>query len=481
MSANIIATEKVQLDPINAPPDGEYSFKNGYPIIQFLIAQSDKYLVGKSLRLTGTVEINTEIADQLPNNNEGVGGANGAARRNVAFDRVVGVASAIHQVTLSTLDNQTLEMVKQYPRLLSSLHSATHGATDLTNGSSASQLVNSRSIVQACSLNTERSFSIPIRCGLLSGTGLIPLGQNGTRGMILQMECAPDNAVLEPFLKVTNIGDPQNEASQSGTNASNSIAGFSYRLKNLSLTYDLLVPDEEGAQMMNNASQGALVYNAYSNLYSVVNASDQTVTLNLGASRVQSVIHNMIPTTFINNAQEFSQQLYRFNNGANDAPIKEVAYAKAGVLFPRENRIDEKQPNAGSGSESGLDPETLATYLNGVRDINRIDNTLASLQTNDATATRVNSTVKDPAGHINDSPYGEYQDRWPTTQTNNTFPVFGLGIRQDQFKHGVDYSRQPYSVRVTSELDGNHPNSLFTYVLAENQLMYSPEGIRVMS
>ena len=299
--------------------------------------------------------------------------------------------------------------------------------------------------------------------------------------MILQMECAPDNAVLEPFLKVTNIGDPQNEASQSGTNASNSIAGFSYRLKNLSLTYDLLVPDEEGAQMMNNASQGALVYNAYSNLYSVVNASDQTVTLNLGASRVQSVIHNMIPTTFINNAQEFSQQLYRFNNGANDAPIKEVAYAKAGVLFPRENRIDEKQPNAGSGSESGLDPETLATYLNGVRDINRIDNTLASLQTNDATATRVNSTVKDPAGHLNDSPYGNYQDRWPTTQTNNTFPVFGLGIRQDQFKHGVDYSRQPYSVRVTSELDGNHPNSLFTYVLAENQLMYSPEGIRVMS
>ena len=25
MSANIVATEKVMIDPINAPPDGEYS------------------------------------------------------------------------------------------------------------------------------------------------------------------------------------------------------------------------------------------------------------------------------------------------------------------------------------------------------------------------------------------------------------------------------------------------------------------------
>jgi len=480
MSANIVATEKVQIDPINAPPDGEYSFKNGYPIIQFLVAQSDKYLVGKSLRLTGEIEINTATAGQLPKNNAGVGGANGATRRNASIDRVVGVASAIHQVTLSTLDNQTLEMVKQYPRLLSSLVSATHGATDLTNGNSASQLVNSRSIVQACSLNTQRSFSIPIRCGLLSGTGLIPLGQNGTRGMILQMECAPDSSVIEPFLSATEAG-PDDEIARSGTTASTDISRFSYRLKNLTLTYDLLVPDEEGAQMMNNASQGALVYNAYSNLYSVVNASDQTVTLNLGASKVQSVIHNIIPTTKINNSQEFSNALFKFQNGNVEANIKEVAYAKAGILFPRENRIDEKQPNAGADGGSEIDCVTLETYLNSIRNINDIDNCLASARTEAQLSTRVNSVVRTPHNHPNDSVQGQYQDRWGNTLTNDTHPVFGLGVKQDTFRHGVDYSRQPYSVRVTSELDGNNPNSLFTYVLAESQLSYSPEGIRVTS
>ena len=479
MSANIVATEKVMIDPINAPPDGEYSFKNGYPIIQFLVAQSDKYLVGKSLRLTGEIEINNAAGD-LPNNNAGVGGANGATRRNASIDRVVGVASAIHQVTLSTLDNQTLEMVKQYPRLLASLVSGTHGATDLTNGNSTTQLVNSRDVVQACSMNTQRSFSIPIRCGLLSGTGLIPLGQNGTRGMIVQMECAPDSSVLEPFI-LASANDPDSEALTSGTAGNNSIADFSYKLKNLSLTYDLLVPDEEGAQMMNNASQGALVYNAYSNLYSVINSSDQTVTLNLGASKVQSVIHNIIPTTKINNSQEQSNALYKLQNGADEADIKEVAYAKAGILFPRENRIDEKQPNAGANGETEIDCVTLQTYLNAIRNINDIDNTLASAYTETAKATRVNAIAQTPAAHADPNVLGQYEDRWGNTLTNYTNPIFGLGIRQDQFKHGVDYSRQPYSVRVTSDLDGNNPNSLYTYVLAENQLMYSPEGIRITS
>lgn len=479
MSANIIATEKVQIDPINAPPDNEYSFKNGYPIIQFLIAQSDKYLVGKSLRVCGEVELLDNTTTQVKNNN-GVAGGNTVASRNACFDRVVGVASTISQVTLSTLDNQTLEMVKQYPRLLSSLVSATHGATDLTNGSSATQLVNSRGIVQACSLNTTRSFSIPIRCGLLSGTGLIPLGTNGSRGLQVQLECAPDSSVIEPFLKST-AANPDAEAATSGTpTGSSSIADYSYRLKNLSLTYDLLVPDEEGAAMMNNASNGALTYNAYSNLYSVVNASDQTVTLNLGASKVQSVIHNIIPTTMINNPQEFSNALYKFKNGANAAPLNEVAYSKAGILFPRENRIDEKQPNAGGGP-SIVDSETLATYLNAVRNINDIDNTLASAKTEAGVDTRVNCVVKTPDSHPNDSPYGNFQDRWGNTLTNATHPAFGLGTRMDTYRGGVDFSRQPYSVRVSSELDGNHPNSLFTYVLAESQLNYSPEGIKVSS
>lgn len=482
MSSNIVATEKVQIDPINAPPDNEYSFKNGYPIIQFLIAQSDKYLVGKSLRLTGEFELNTDVANVLPFNNAGVaGGNNTATKRNVSISPVVGIASAIHQVTLSTLDNQTLEMVKQYPRLLSSLVSATHGATDLTNGNSASQIVNSRSIVQACSLNTKRAFSIPIRCGLLSGTGLIPISQNGTRGMIIQLECAPDASVVEPFLRST-LANPDVETVESGDQANGtSLAKYSYKLKNLSLTYDLLVPDEEGAQMMNNASQGALVYNQYSNLYSVVNASDQTVTLNLGASKVQSVIHNIIPTTKINNPQEMSNALYKFQNGNAVAPIKEVAYAKAGILFPRENRIDEKQPNSGSGGESKIDAVTLETYLASIKNINDIDNCLASARTEAKKSTRVNSVTKTPLNHPVESVQGKYQDRWGNTLVNDTHPVFGLGVKQDIFRHGIDYSRQPYSVRVTSNLDGNNPNSLFTYVLAESQLSYSPEGIRVTS
>jgi len=479
MSANIIATEKVQIDPINAPPDSSFSFRGGYPIISFLIAQSDKYLVGKSLRLCGEFNI-TDGAGAAILNNGGVGVGNGATRKNCSIDSRVGVASTIRQVTLSTLDNQTLEHIKEYPRLLSSLVPATHGGADLNNGNALGNITSSRSIVQACSLNTKRSFSIPIRCGLLSGTGLVPLGQNGTRGMIMNLECAPDSSVLQPWL-LGEATDPQAvETLQSGSVAGGAqIGDFSYTLSNVHLTYDLLVPDEEGAQMMNNASNGALQYNAYSSLYSVINSSDQTVSLNLGASKVQSIIHNIVPTTFVNNSQQLSNGTYKLQNGAAIAPIKEVAYSKAGILFPRENRIDEQQPGVIADERSSIDAITLETYLSSIKNINDLDNTLASAQTEDGKATRLNAyeglNRNTPERNI-----GGGEDRWGMTLANKR-PVFGLGIRQDIFRHGVDYSRTPYSVRVRSELDGQHPNSLFTYILASSTLLYSPEGIRVVS
>ena len=481
MSANIIATEKVQIDPINAPPDSAFSFRGGYPIISFLIAQSDKYLVGKSLRLCGEFKI-TNGAGVAVKNNDGVGGGNGATRLNCSIDSRIGVASCLRQVTLSTLDNQTLEHIKEYPRLLSSLVPATHGGADLNNGNALGNITSSRSIVEACSLNTKRTFSIPIRCGLLSGTGLVPLGQNGTRGLIMNLECAPDASVLQPWLLGTATDPEAAESLQSGSVAGGvQIGDFSYTLSNVHLTYDLLVPDEEGAQMMNNASNGALQYNAYSSLYSVINSSDQTVSLNLGASKVQSIIHNIVPTTFVNNSQQLSNATYKLSNGPGvNAPILEVAYSKAGILFPRENRIDEQQKGVLGNEQSLIDAVTLETYLGAIKNINDLDNTLASCQTEIGKATRVNAVhganINNPNRAIDDG--GE--DRWGMTLANKR-PVFGLGIRQDIFKHGVDYSRTPYSVRVRSSLDGQNPNSLFTYVLASSTLLYSPEGIRVVS
>ena len=59
--------------------------------------------------------------------------------------------------------------------------------------------------------------------------------------------------------------------------------------------------------------------------------------------------------------------------------------------------------------------------------------------------------------------------------------VFGIGVAEDPYRVGVDFKNTNYGVRIVSDLNGSSPNSVFTYVLAQNQLMYSPQGISVMS
>ena len=508
--SSIVRTEKVSIEPINAPSGGSgYSFKNGYPICQFLIAQSDNLLVGKSVRLSGKLNIYSDnnSPPTAVNNNDGVGGvSDGALAKNGSIDCRVGVASCIEQVTLTTLDgNQTLENVRQYPRMLAGLHGAAMSPHDMTNGGSIGELTNGRSVVGACSLNVTRDFCMPIRAGLLSGTGVIPLGQAGVQGMIVQLQLAPDGNVIGPWQDIAlpppadgTGADPTrpNEgaiiAYRDGyltTNRSaTTITDYHYELSDLVLSYDLLVPDEASVQKMNAVSSGQLKYNAYSSLYSVINSSDQTVVLNLGQKEVQSVVHNLVPTTKINNSKEISTRPYRLqSNSGAVAPIEEVAFAKGGLLYPIEERIVAAGNALPFADNSTLAADVIDQYLNSVKPLHTLDSTFISLLTEEAKQTRIQGALprrginsRGSIGLNEETNIVGGSDRWPTTGADAT-TSFGIGIKSDAFKVGVDYSRTPYSLRVKSALQGDSPNSLYTYILATNTLTYSPEGIRVSS
>lgn len=512
--SSIIRTEKVSIEPINAPSGGTgYSFKNGYPICQFLIAQSDNLLVGKSVRLSGKLNIYRDSASppNPVNNNDGVGGVStGAQAQNGSIDCRVGVASCIEQVTLTTLDgNQTLENVRQYPRMISGMHGAVMSPHDMTNGGSIGELTNARSVVNACSLNVTRDFCMPIRAGLLSGTGVIPLGTAGVQGMIVQLQLAPDGNVIGPWQDLGSVPppagagpnptrptdaaliayrNPYDTINRAGSTASTNISGYHYELSDLVLSYDLLVPDEASVQKMNAVSSGQLKYNAYSSLYSVINSSDQTVVLNLGQKQVQSVVHNIIPTTKINNSAQISTRPYRLEDAASAvADIDEVAFAKGGLLYPLEERVVvEGNPIPGVAATK-LSADIIDQYLNSVKPLHTIDSTFISLLTEESKQTRIQGALprdgllsRRSTGDNAESNIVGGEDRWPTTGADAT-TSFGIGIRTDNFKVGTDYSRTPYSLRVKSKLEGDSPNSLYTYILATQTLTYSPEGIRISS
>ena len=114
--------------------------------------------------------------------------------------------------------------------------------------------------------------------------------------------------------------------------------------------------------------------------------------------------------------------------------------------------------------------------MDSIKPYQSITHTLVSPFTNNKISTQVTQEPPLPNSfEPNSAP--EDTDTLPDPE-----PVFGLGVRLDPLSNvGVDYRNVPYSVRIVSDLDGNSPNSIYTYVLAQNSLMYSPQGIMVQN
>jgi hypothetical protein len=461
---SIVEVERVEILPLNPPANNSYSFKQGFPIVQFMIPNQPKLLVGSTVRLNGTIRLNMPVStEQLPelvDNNQNKGGAD--ASRNGCLSSRVGVASTIEQITLSSMTNQTLEVVRSYGRYLASVQSVTHSQDDFDTNVQLESLTASRKMNGAFLVNNQVSFSIPLRSGLLSGGMEIPIGTNGIRGMMVELRLAPDAQVFSGFSLVD--GTSKNDAG-SGT-------GMFYQLRDLSLSYNLLVPDAETSAKMSVPSTGSMTYNSISHLYSVINASDQTQNFNLGTSKTLSVFHNFLPTPHLNNYNEDSFETPRLKNVSGgkysaEAPIKRVSFLKGGVLSPIENEVDVETASINSRPRSEME----VNFINSIKPYSMFNHSLISPNTQNQISTDVSPlTGKDliiTGG----------QNR----QQADPSPVFGVGVAEDPYKVGVDFKNTNYGVRIVSDLDGQSPNSIFSYVLAQNTLAYSPQGIAIVS
>ena len=167
-----------QVFAVNPPSNSIWSFSGGYPIVSFQIAQQNKYLNPKTLRLNGKFRVKNPDGNKplnLPDAPE--------AQNGIALSGRVGIASCINQVSLSTSSNQTLEVIRNYNRMLATLIPVTHSSSDLNTCLQVADPASaSRSFNSARGINEQVDFSIPLRTGLLSGGELLSLGTNGLRG-----------------------------------------------------------------------------------------------------------------------------------------------------------------------------------------------------------------------------------------------------------------------------------------------------------
>jgi hypothetical protein len=457
MDMNIESVEKAEIFPLNNPSNNTYSFKQGHGTITFDVAAQAKLLRPSSLRLNGTLKV-VDNNGALPNNN-GLKDNNANAIQVELNDRI-GVNSIIQNVSInSATTGQTIETVRNYGKMISTLLASTHSSEDYISNQSAVALMTA---VQGSSdnlVNNEVKFSIPFYAGVMNSGKALPLGTNGMRGLQFVIELASDQQVLK------------------GANAATGL-GASYQIKDVSLSYDLLVPDAAGQEKMMVAGSGAFEYNAYNSLYSVINASDNTQTFNLAANNVLSVFHNFLPTTHSNN--------YSHDGFANPPLTKGAAYNEKCVL----DRVNFSRGGLKLGLDYELSVQTQSRQnrpptqveinaLNAVRPFYNLQHLLNQPLTNGfgAKDLRLYSGEVQVLDAVDNTKAGGVNFAENSVSRN-----FAIGLALDNVSgEGVSFKGVSYAMRVRSDLDGASPNAVFTYALVKNQLVYSPQGIQVVS
>ena len=450
----ISSIEKAEIFPLNPPASGSYSFNLGYPIVNFMIAPQDKLLDTTTLRLNGVLRLNAPLSTE--DNPVHAGNGSGTpAIDGICLNSRIGVASCIQQVTLSTQTGQTLEVVRGYGRYVASVASATLSQSDLDGVVSATNPgCGSRTFVGGKQCNVDVYFSVPLRTGLLSSGQALPLAQ--IQGLSVTLELAPDATALSGYSTYDALG-VETKVLFTPTNVA------FYQLRDLSLSYDLLVP----ADPSKISSSGVLEYNSISHQYSVLNSSDQTINLNLGTANTLSVVHNFIPTPFISSYTYDSYGTFKLLNGptgTSAAAIKRVSFLRGGSRFPLDYAVDVEAEGTLGVAQTDLETK----YLDAVKPLISLEHCLMSTNTQTSKATAISF------------------DDVPTPRILPTLtepkPVFGAGVRMDVLSQvGVSFKDTTYGLRVESALNGASPNSVFTYCFAKNMLQYSPQGVMVSS
>ena len=170
--------EHVLIQPSNIISTQAVSFRNGNPVLQFVIGEQDKYLLGGSVRLQGNIQFLTGAGALPPVN-----------ASNVALDCKTGVYGIISQVDLfSQRSRQNIESIRHYNRFMASFLPAqtsfqtalgSMGQTALTMPNHEiirKGVVNNANGVDAASRQfTGSSFCVSIPTGLLNSQEPIPL------------------------------------------------------------------------------------------------------------------------------------------------------------------------------------------------------------------------------------------------------------------------------------------------------------------
>ena len=311
-----------EIQPSNINSTQKVSYKQGNPIINFLIGTQPNLLDAGSIRVSGDIKFFKDSLKTKPTTAD-----------ELAIDEKLAIYSIIEKVTVtSQRSRQVIESVNHYGRFLASyLPHVNSKADKFTHGNVLGCTLpnyetTKRELVDFPATEHGSRFCINIPTGFLASGNMIPLSGpggdlgGGLGGVEISLNLAPDSQVLYAL----------NGSTKDLTDAY-------YELSNLRLHCELVVP-QSAADL---PAQGQLTYNAITSYFNVINSANAVVNFNLGTSRTLGVFMNMCPSKYLNNlAFNSFATTTPLNANGTQAPINSIIITKAGARMPFAFNLD---------------------------------------------------------------------------------------------------------------------------------------------
>ena len=434
-----VTNMNIEVVPSNITANGSISFKNGNPVIQFIIGEQDRMLIGNSVRFTG------KFRALLKSGSSSVSDVS-----NLAMSEKLGVYSCIDTLTIkSQKTGQTIESIRHYNRFLASYLPVTTSKEDGMGHLYESALIlpnfaaQQQSVVNIpSSSSTMNHFCMNLPCGLLNGGEPIPLMPEAVGGLLIELHLCPDQQVFHT----------------QGNSDSASYSESFYEFNDVSLVAELMEPDPQALQQMKSSQSGTYEYNSINSYYQTINSANGIINFQLGLSRVLGVFANIVPASHINNlAFDGLATLYPTNSDGSSADISELFFTRNGTKFPIDYNITTLQQD--DSNNKIADSEIYHHFVNAIQKF--ADNTRTSLNPQ-------NVRLSDSSRFDKDFAFGGCG--------------YGVGVALDTISdQGVDYRNVNFGINMSLDLTTDSPQAFFVFVHNKQTLVFGPQGLQVLN
>lgn len=465
-----ITKQRVKITPLNQPTGGVYR-PDQFPNIEFMLAKNNAFLDPRTLRLNATFQYYNGTgtipkADGTENPNNVPSSLAGGVDNGVGLNNSIGVKSIFDEMAIGTLTGRNLETIRSANRYIAASRPFLHSSMELNNGVGLEDpSIANKSVSNSRTCNTAFSISIDVPLGLLESQKYINMSDKGFAGLTLNLLLAPNNVVLQPFF---NYNEIENVVAFTSTTP------YVYTLKDVNLTYDLLIPSQKLYNSL--PSSGVINYQTINTLHSSLLSSDQTIPIKLGSNAVVSITHSMIPSIHLNNAKRDSFRLDEPRDNATSLtdgtrkPIREVQYLRAGVLFPYDYFLNSEAQldlvGGTPGAAETIQAQIMKPAQNSVSLYDNFNNKF-NPNTNIGLLTNLGNA-------------GGFLQAQNKTSAADPKQVFLLGFPTDSTRMGVSYKDREYAIRVQSELNNTSVNSFMTFSRFRQVAQFSPAGLNIL-